>query len=94
MKKNSREGLVSGITHPAASRQIEAAFFINTSESIFDEIPIMKQQVGTLIQLFVLGALPTLIVYQLTFGIPLIVMPACLLVGVVLFSIGTRLREN
>jgi len=54
----------------------------------------MKQQVGTLIQLFVLGALPALIVYQLTFGIPLIVMPASLLVGVVLFSIGTRLRES
>lgn len=54
----------------------------------------MKQQVGTLIQLFVLGALPALIVYQLTFGIPLIVMPACLLVGVILFSIGTRLRES
>lgn len=54
----------------------------------------MKQQIGMLIQLIVLGALPALIVYQLTFGIPLIVMPASLLAGGVLFSIGTRLRES
>lgn len=45
-------------------------------------------------QLFVLSALPALILYQLSFGIPLIVMPACLLAGVILFAAGTHLREN
>ncbi len=45
-------------------------------------------------QLPVLGFLPALIIYQLTYGIPLIVMPAMLLAGVVVFSIGTRLRES
>lgn len=54
----------------------------------------MKQQIGMLLQLFVLAALPVLIYFQLTFGFRLIVMPTCLLAGVVLFTIGTRLRES
>ena len=54
----------------------------------------MKQQIGMLMQLFVLAALPVLIYYQLTFGFRLIMMPACLLVGIILFTIGTRLRES
>lgn len=54
----------------------------------------MKQQIGMLLQLSVLGFLPALILYQLYFGIPLIVMPALLLVGVILFAIGTQLRES
>ncbi len=54
----------------------------------------MKQQIGVFLQMVVLSALPALIAYQLFFGIPLIVMPACLLAGVLVFSVGTRLREH
>lgn len=54
----------------------------------------MKHQIGFILQLLVLSALPALIIYQLQFGIPLIVMPACLLAGVILFAAGTHLREN
>ena len=54
----------------------------------------MKHQLGLFLQLFVLSALPALVLYQLQFGIPLIVMPACLLAGIILFAAGTRLREQ
>ena len=54
----------------------------------------MKHQLGVFLQLFVLSALPALVLYQLQFGIPLIVMPASLLAGVILFAAGTHLREN
>lgn len=54
----------------------------------------MKQQLGFLLQLGVLGFLPALVVYQLYFGIPLIVMPAMLLAGIVVFTIGMKLRES
>jgi len=54
----------------------------------------VKQRLGFLLQVFVLSALPGLVLYQLQFGIPLIVMPASLLVGVILFAAGTHLREN
>ena len=54
----------------------------------------MKQQIGFFLQLLVLGALPALIYYQLTIGFELIMMPACLLAGVILYTIGTRLRES
>lgn len=54
----------------------------------------MKQHIGLLLQIFVLGALPTLILFQLYFGFQLIVMPTCLLIGIALFLIGTRLRES
>jgi len=53
----------------------------------------MKQQLGFLMQLFVLAMLPVLIVFQLQFGFRLIVMPVSLVAGIVLFSIGARLRE-
>ena len=53
----------------------------------------MKQQLGFLMQLFVLVMLPVLIVFQLQFGFRLIVMPVSLVAGIVLFSIGARLRE-
>lgn len=54
----------------------------------------MKQQIGTLLQLAVLAGLPMLVYWQLMFHIPVIVMPACLLVGILLFCIGTRMRES
>lgn len=54
----------------------------------------MKNQIGFLMQMAVLSLLPVLILFQLYFGFPLIVMPACLVTGIVLFTIGTRLREQ
>ena len=54
----------------------------------------MKQHLGFLMQFAALTFLPGLIIFQLQFGIPLIVMPACLLVGIIVFSIGHRLRES
>ena len=54
----------------------------------------MKHRIGILIQLVVLAGLPALIYFQLRFGIKLIVMPACLLAGIILFSLGTKLRES
>lgn len=54
----------------------------------------MKQQIGTLLQFLVLVFLPALVVWQLTFGFPLIVMPALTLAGIVVFWIGYRLRES
>jgi hypothetical protein len=54
----------------------------------------MRHQLGTAIQFLVLCLLPMLVWWQLQFGFPLIWMPALLLVGVVLFSLGTWLREQ
>ena len=47
-----------------------------------------------LLQLAVLGALPVLVVYQLIYGFRLIVMPASLLAGIIIFTLGTKLRES
>ena len=46
------------------------------------------------LQLVTLGALPSLVLFQLIYGFRLIVMPASLLIGVICFSIGTALRES
>jgi hypothetical protein len=55
----------------------------------------MKQQIGFLLQLFALACLPGLIIYDLEFGFKrLIVMPALMVVFVVVFWIGYRLRES
>jgi hypothetical protein len=54
----------------------------------------MRQQIGFLLQLAALTLLPMLILWQLDFGIPLIVMPALTVVGIILFYIGYRLREG
>lgn len=54
----------------------------------------MKQQIGMLMQLLVLGALPALIYFQLMNGVKLLVMPISLLVGIVIFAIGTTLRNS
>ena len=44
-------------------------------------------------QLAVLGMLPALVFFQLVYGFRLVVMPVSLLIGVVLFAVGTKLRE-
>jgi hypothetical protein len=45
-------------------------------------------------QLAMLVFLPALVLFQLRFGIPLIVMPTCLLTAYIVFWIGTKLRES
>jgi hypothetical protein len=54
----------------------------------------MKQHIGMGMQLLVLVFLPLLILWQLEFGFPLLYMPGLLLVGIIVFTIGTRLRES
>lgn len=54
----------------------------------------MKHTLGLLCQLITLAMLPSIIIFQLFFGFRLIVMPISLLCGVVLFSLGTWLRES
>lgn len=49
---------------------------------------------GIVLQLIGLTIPPVLIFWQLTFGFRLIVMPACLLVAMMIFGLGTRLREK
>ncbi len=54
----------------------------------------MRQQIGFLMQLAVLALLPLVILWQLEFGMPLIVMPFLTLLAIFLFSFGTKLREG
>ncbi len=54
----------------------------------------MQRSLGFLMQLAVLAFLPMLILWQLTFGFRLILMPALTLLGIVVFTIGHRLREG
>lgn len=53
----------------------------------------MRQQLGFVLQLAVLAALPMLIVWQLMYGFPLIWMPALTVVGIAVFWVGHKLRE-
>lgn len=54
----------------------------------------MKHHLGLLLQLIVLAGLPCLILFQLEFGFRLIVMPICLVIGMILFWLGWLLREK
>ena len=54
----------------------------------------MRRNIGFLMQLLVLASLPMLIVWQLTFGFRLVLMPALTLVGIAIFSAGQWLREG
>lgn len=54
----------------------------------------MRRSIGFLMQLAVLALLPMLILWQLMFGFRLIMMPALTLVGIILFTIGHKLREG
>ncbi len=54
----------------------------------------MRQQIGFLLQFAALVFLPLLILWQLNFKFPLVVMPALLLAGIVVFWIGHKLRES
>lgn len=52
------------------------------------------RHVGYLMQLVAMSVPPALIIWQLTFGIRLIVMPATLLVAFIVFHLGHKLRED
>lgn len=54
----------------------------------------MRHQIGIALQFVVLVFLPLLILWQLQFGFKLIYMPALLVVGIIVFFVGTRLREK
>ena len=54
----------------------------------------MRRQLGFYMQFSMLVFLPMLVFWQLQYGFHLIWMPALLLVGVVFFIVGTRLRES
>lgn len=54
----------------------------------------MKHQIGVVLQFLVLVFLPILIIWQLEFGFKLLYMPGLLLVGILIFTIGTQLRES
>ncbi len=58
------------------------------------ELSVMRQTIGLLIQIAVLALMPLIILYQLNFGFRLIAMPICTMIGIVVFWIGTRLRES
>jgi len=45
-------------------------------------------------QFSVLVFLPVLILWQLSFNLRLIIMPIATMVGIVVFWLGTRLRES
>ena len=52
-----------------------------------------KHLLGMFLQLLTLSVLPLIIVFQLYYGFRLIVMPISLVIGILLFSVGTALRE-
>ena len=54
----------------------------------------MRHHIGIILQFVTLVFLPALVVWQLAFGFPLIWMPGLLVVGIVLFTFGTKLRES
>ena len=54
----------------------------------------MLHHLGITLQIGAMTFLPLLIIYQLNFGFRLIVMPACTIVGIVAFALGTWLREK
>jgi hypothetical protein len=54
----------------------------------------MRHFLGIFLQFIALVFLPLLILWQLNFKFNLIWMPALLLVGVIVFTLGTKLRES
>lgn len=54
----------------------------------------MLHHLGLFLQGCVLLFLPCLILYQLQFGIRLVLMPTCTVAGIVIFWLGTVLREK
>ena len=53
----------------------------------------MFHHLGITLQIAAMVFLPLLILWQLNFGFPLILMPILLVAGIAVFGIGTKLRE-
>ena len=54
----------------------------------------MRHHLGISLQIIALIGLPLLILDQLIIGFRLLAMPICTVIGIVIFWIGTRLRES
>jgi len=54
----------------------------------------MLQQIGMLIQLAVLVLLPMLVFWQLTYGFRVGVMGPVVVLGMIAFTVGAKLRES
>ncbi len=54
----------------------------------------MLHHLGILLQVAAMVLLPALVLWQLIFGFPLILMPILLVAGMAVFGIGTKLRES
>lgn len=54
----------------------------------------MKHHLGIGLQLAVLAALPAVIIGQLAYNFHLLVMPISLVIGIVVFLVGYKLRES
>jgi hypothetical protein len=54
----------------------------------------MKHYIGIGLQLVVLAALPAIVIGQLAYNFHLLVMPISLLIGIIVFLIGYKLRES
>ena len=54
----------------------------------------LRQSIGFFLQAVVLMLFPTMITWQLLFGMPLVVMPVLTIVGIVLFTTGHYLRRS
>lgn len=54
----------------------------------------LKYYIGLALQMVALTLLPSIIVFQLFFGFRLIVMPICLTIGIIVFAIGTKIRDS
>ncbi|MDC0261680.1 hypothetical protein OAK47_00515 [Planctomycetaceae bacterium] len=52
----------------------------------------MKHYLGISLQFITLVFLPLLIIWQLNFGFELIYMPMMTVAGIIVFTIGTKLR--
>lgn len=53
----------------------------------------MLHHLGILLQITAMTGLPLVILYQLNFGFRLTVMPICTVAAIIVFFVGTRLRE-
>ena len=53
----------------------------------------MLHHLGILLQIVAMTGLPLVILYQLNFGFQLTIMPICTVAAIIVFFVGTRLRE-
>ena len=87
---------MSGSTFPVGLSIVDedASFSHRTFATANSKRDNVKQHIGLILQFLVLTATPLISWWQLQFGFNLIWMPGLLTLAVVLFLIGTRLRES